>query len=318
MFSRGARHQGVVTRPADRPWDDTTRTAFRAALPEYSAGGPREGRPLLLEDGMTWENASMTARDAELLGQMRWGITEASRWVRIPPHKLYELERSTNNNIDRQSIDYVVDSLLGWTIKWRQTVYRDLLSPAERSRYFAEANLDALLQGDPKARAEAFALGVQWGWITRNEVRALSNLNAIDGLDDPLTPLNMTTDGQGSAKVLSFAPRQITDAVRGQLQLLASDTASRVVRREIAAIAKIAERAAGDQGAFRVGVDGFYAEHAEHVAAALHIPEHEARRYARAQRAEVLSDGPAVMDAWLVDRVEELARLAMNQEALAA
>lgn len=307
MFSRGARHQGVVSRPLNAPWDDVTREAFRKALAEYGSGGAREGRPLLLEDGMTWQNASMTAQEAEVLGQMRWGVAEASRLTRIPPHKLFELERSTNNNIDRQSIDYVVDGLLGWAKRWEQAVYRDLLSLSERERWFAEHTLDGLMRGDPATRSQAYTLAIQWGWMTRNEVRRLENLNALPGLDEPLTPLNMTT-GSG----------QINDAVRGQLRLFASDAASRVVRREVAAIAKLVDRTSGDVSAFRSGIDTFYAEHESHVAAALHIPEHEARRYARAQRAEVLSDGPAVMDIWLVDRVAELATLAMNQAALAA
>ncbi len=319
MFSRGARHQGVITRPPNAPWDDETRQAFREALAEYSAGGPREGRPLLLEDGMTWQSASMSAKDAELLGQMRWGITEASRWVRIPPHKLMELERSTNNNIDRQSIDYVVDTLLGWAKRWEQAIFRDLLSPADRGRFFAEHILDALMRGDPLARAQAYALAVQWGWMTRNEVRAKENLNGMDGLDDPLTPLNMTTDGEGNARVISFArPARVTDAVRGQLRLLADDAAGRVVRREIAAITKLAERAGDDVAAFRAGVDEFYREHASHVAEQLHVPGHAALRYARGQRAQLLSDGIGVMDSWLVDRVEQLTALMMDQEALAA
>ncbi len=318
MFSRGARHQGVIQRPAGAVWDDPTRAAFREALSEYAAGGPREGRPLLLEDGMTWQNASMSAQEAELMEQMRWGVAEASRLARIPPHKLMELERSTNNNINRQSIDYVVDTLLGWAKRWEQVVFRDLIAPRERATFFAEHLLDALMRGDPEARSKAYALAIQWGWMTQNEVRELENLNAMEGHDELLTPLNMTTGADGTGQVISFAPRRVDAQVRGQLQLLASDAASRVVRREVAAVSKLADRAGGDAAAFRAGVDAFYAEHEAHVASALHVPEHEARRYARAQRAEVLSDGPGVMDAWLVDRVAELTSLAMNQPALAA
>ena len=295
LFSRGARHQGVVSRPPNTPWVDTERQAFRQALEEYGTGGPRAGRPLLLEDGMTWENSSMSAQESELLGQLRWGVAEASRLIRIPPHKLFELERSTNNNIDRQSIDYVVDSLMGPAKRWEQTVYRDLLSPVERIRFFAEHTLDALMRGDPEARGKAFALAVQWGWMTRNEVREKENLNTLPGLDDPLTPLNMTTDSTGQSKVISFAPPHSAE-VRG----------------------KLAERSSGDAAGFRAGVDTFYADHGREVAEALHIPEHEGRRYARSQRAELLSDGPTVMDAWLVDRVDHLANLAMNQQELAA
>lgn len=318
LFSRGARHSGVVSRPADRPFpNDKVREAFRQALAEYASGGPRAGRPLLLEDGMTWENASMTAQESELLGQMRWGVAEASRLTRIPPHKLMELERSTNNNIDRQSIDYVVDTLLGWCKRWEQVIYRDLLKVQDRGRYFAEHILDALLQGDPEARSKAYSLAVQWGWMTRNEVREKENMNTLAGLDAPLTPLNMTTDASGQTKVVGYAPTG-SPMVAGQLRLLAADAASRIVRREIAAVTKVADRAGGDRAAFQAGVDAFYAEHGREVAEALHVPEHEARRYAKAQRAEVLADGIGVMDQWLVDRVDHLTSLAMNQPELRA
>lgn len=318
LFSRGARHQGVISRPQGVPWaNDAERQAFREALNQYAAGGSRAGRPLLLEDGMTWETASMTAQESELLGQLRWGVAEASRLTRIPPHKLMELERSTNNNIDRQSIDYVVDTLLGWCKRWEQVVFRDLLAPSERDRFFAEHILDALLQGDPETRAKAYALGVQWGWLTRNEVRTKENMNTLPGLDAPLTPLNMTTDASGQSKVVQFAPLE-SPAMQGQLRLLAADAASRVVRREIAAVTKLAERHGDDRSAFRAGVDAFYAEHGQAVAEALHVPEHEARRYASAQRTAVLADGTAGMDAWLVDRVDQLTNLAMNQPELRA
>jgi HK97 family phage portal protein len=319
MFSRGARFQGVVQHPKSFN-NDIDRKRFRSALNEYALGGPRSGRPLLLEDGMTWDNASMTAAEAEQLGQMRFGVTEASRWVRIPPHKLFELEKSTNNNIAHQSIEYVTDGLFGWAKRWEQAIYRDLLRPGDdQERFFAEHILDALMRGDPEARSKAYAMAIQWGWMTRNEVRERENLNALEGLDEPLTPLNMTTGEDGETKVLQFAPpARLTAAATGQLRLLASDAASRVVRREMAAAAKLAERTAGDATAWRTGIDAIYAEHGEFVADALHIPEHVARRYAREQRASLLADGPAAMDDWLETRVATLADLAMDQEALAA
>ncbi|MBK6361322.1 MAG: hypothetical protein IPF39_15960 [Comamonadaceae bacterium] len=37
------------------------------------------------------------------------------------------------------------------------------------------------------------------GIMERNEARGKLDLNPIDGLDDPLTPINMTTDPDGRA-----------------------------------------------------------------------------------------------------------------------
>jgi hypothetical protein len=40
-------------------------------------------------------------------------------------------------------------------------------------------------------RYAAYATAIPWGWFTRNEARKAENLEPIDGLDEPLTPLNM-------------------------------------------------------------------------------------------------------------------------------
>lgn len=300
LFSRGARHQGVITHPKILP--DKARENLRKALDEYQVNGPRSGRPLLLEDGMTWMNGSISPKDAEQLDSRRWSVTEGCRWFRIPPHKLFELERSTNNNIETQKVEYVIDSLLGWGERWEQAILRDLIANA--LRFFAEHNLDGLLRGDFETRMKGYALAIQWGIMTRNEVRSKENLNPISGGDALERPLNMEQIGGGARAQLDDGQSTI---LRGRLRLHASDAAARVVRRELGAMSKLAERSAGDEAAWRAGVEAFYAEHGEHVAAALHIPEHEAARYARRQRDQLLAEGVVATDDWLVDRVGELA-----------
>jgi HK97 family phage portal protein len=319
MFTRGSKHQGVVSSP--KLLADPVRKAFRAALDDYSIDGPRAGRPLLLEDGMTWHDVSLANRDMEFLAQRRFGIAQICRLFRVPPHKIAELERSTNNNIERQSIDYVTDTLLGWAIRWEQATRRDLILAT--GRFFAKHNLDGLLRGDAESRSKAYALAIQWGWMTRNEARRKEDWNPLPGLDDPLTPLNMTQGQDGAVAVTYAQPLAALgpgerSAVAGHLRLFASDAAARVVRREIAAMQKLAERSAGDPGGWTSGVRTFYAEHADHVTQALHVSPHEAQRYSRDQQAALLAQGPTAMEDWLVDRVDALTHLAMDQEDLAA
>lgn len=318
LFRRGAKHQGVIKSP--KLLDDKVRRALRAALDEYGIEGPRAGRPLLLEDGMEWEGVSITPKDLELLGLAKFTDEQiAGRLFRVPPHKIGALERSTNNNIEQQSTDYVTDTLLGWVVRWEQATRRDLI--IARDRFFAKLNLDAMMRGDPLTRAEAYALAVQWGWVTRNEVRLKEDWSPLPGLDEPLTPLNMQRDSDGKTTVAYGDGTRVEAAspeLRGQLKVLASDAASRVVRRELSAIGKLAERSAGDPGGWTEGIRTFYGDHAEYVAGTLHIAPHEAHRYSREQADALLAGGPTVMDDWLVDRVAALTSLAMNQEELAA
>jgi HK97 family phage portal protein len=317
LFSRGAKFAGVVSHP--KLLQDPTRTAIRAALDEYAIGGPRAGRPLLLEDGMTWENAAMTSAEAQMVENLKWGLLQVCRWFRVQPSKVQDLSDAHYANVEQAAIDYVVDTILSWAIRWEQAIRRDLI--INKVRFFARHNLEGLLRGDSQARAAFYSLAIMWGWMTRNEVRAKENLNPLKGLDDPLTPLNMGVgrigpDGKPAAMLL--LPETIPNAARGQLKLLASDLADRIIRRETAAIGKLAERSGSDAGAFAKGVEEFYAEHANHVAGALHVPVSVAKRYASDQRQALLADGPAVMDDWPVDRAAYLTSLAMDQEELAA
>ena len=113
LFERGAKHQGVIQSP--KLLADPVRAALRKALDEYAIDGPRAGRPLLLEDGMEWNQVSITPKNLELLGLAKFTDEQiAGRLFRVPPHKIGALERSTNNNIEQQSVDYVTDTLLGW------------------------------------------------------------------------------------------------------------------------------------------------------------------------------------------------------------
>ena len=38
-------------------------------------------------------------------------------------------------------------------------------------------------------------MGINAGWLTRNEARIAENLNPLPGLDAPLRPLNMAEEG---------------------------------------------------------------------------------------------------------------------------
>ena len=56
-----------------------------------------------------------------------------------------------------------------------------------------------LLRGAMKDMAEYLNKLVLPGIIERNEARSKLDLNPIEGLDDPLTPVNLTTDPSGAA-----------------------------------------------------------------------------------------------------------------------
>ena len=92
--------------------------------------------------------------------------------------------------------------MMPWAIKFEQEYDVKLFSQAEiNTGYYIKANLTVLLRGDLKARAEFYSKLVLLGVITRNEARAFEDLNPLEGLEDPLTPVNTQTMEQIDMKL---------------------------------------------------------------------------------------------------------------------
>ena len=306
QYQRGPRHTGVIARPKEAPkWTDKARGNFRAAIDEYMGEGERAGRPMLLEDGMTWASAGITMADAEFALTLQHGVADVCRYYRVPQHKIQELLRSTNNNIAQQSVDYIVDSLVAWAIRWEQAIRRDLI--VNKARFFAEHNLDGLMRGDFKSRTEAYSLAIMWGWMTRAEVRERENYNPIPGLEEPLTPGNMIVGADGVPRTIpASASMPSSPAVVSHLRLFVRDAASRVVRKETASLTKLAERTGGTGDEWRTGVRALYIEHAEFVSRLLRIPDASAERYCQRRAERFIELGPVGLDDFETSTVEML------------
>jgi len=284
-FSRGARPTGALTHP--KTLTDKARGNLRVALNEFASGGENEGRPLLLEEGMTWQQLSISNEDAQFVEVMQLTVPEVARFFRVSLHKIQELTRATFSNIEQQSIEHATDTVRPWCDRWEASIRRDLIVAV--ARFFAEHNLEGLLRGDITARYQAYAIGRQWGWLSVNDIRAKENLNPIgpEG-DDYLVPLNMTS---ADGKALSFAG-PTSGQVAAHLRTMVRDAAARIVRKEASAVAKLEAKTGGTGEEWREGLRDFYADHARFVASVLRLSDVEAERYCAERQAAVLEAVP--------------------------
>ena len=76
-----------------------------------------------------------------------------------------------------------------WLIRWEQEINFKLISSLDQ--LYAEHNQDALLRGDTAGRSAFYASALSWGWLSRNDVRALENLPPFEGGDAYMIPKNM-------------------------------------------------------------------------------------------------------------------------------
>jgi len=155
----------------------------------------KSGDVAVTQEGMKVNYIGQTNTDSQLREQREFQLDEIARILRIPPHKLANLARSTNNNIEQQAIEYITQTLNPWVRRWRQTAFRCLLTRDQQleNRIFSEHDVNTLQRGDFRAQSEGFARLLEKGVYSINQVRRILRMNPIEGGDAHFIQLNMQT-----------------------------------------------------------------------------------------------------------------------------
>ncbi len=196
FFANGTVTSGVIEVPAAM-----TETAFKHLRESFHArhgGAENQHKPIILENGAKFTPTSTEPAKSQMTEVLYFGVEEVARLFRMPLHKIGHLERSTNNNIEQQALEYVQDTLLAWLVRWEQEICRKLLMPSERKTLYAHFCVDALLRGDVAARGTFYQLMRNIGVYSANDVREKEDDNPIseeDGGDAYLVNMAMAPQG---------------------------------------------------------------------------------------------------------------------------
>lgn len=302
FFRQGAAPAFAVIHPQTLGEDGTKNLA--ASINSFSSGLERSQGVLVLEEDMKVQQLGIKPEEAQLLASRDFGVEEVARWLNLPASMLGNAKTPTYASHAAFQLDLVTYSFRPWLSRIEAAILRDLIWAPET--YFSEFLLDALLRGDPAARAQFYHYGITDGWLRRNEAREKENYNREDGLDEFLEPLNM---GRASEPRNGQPSQQRVD---GRAWALAHEAASRVVRREMAAVTKAAQKHANDAAGWATWLREFYGEHAGVVSASLRVPLPVAREYAARQGSRLEREGIGILADWEWTVVGELAQLALE------
>lgn len=257
FFSNGANPSGVLQKETGELSPEAY-DRLRKSFAEQYAGLGNSRKPILLEDGLKWQGVSLNHEQAQFLESRKFQVTEIARIFRVPPHMLADLERATFSNIEHQSIEFVMHTILPWVVRKEQRYNSTLLLPSERAEYFCQFSLDGLLRADAKTRAEALHIQRFDGIINANEWRELENMNPYEGGDKFMVQSAMTTvDKIGMEPPASKQQRGGIDPRIGTiLYPVVKASAERALRKEFKAL-----RAAAKRTDAAAAVAEFYAEH---------------------------------------------------------
>jgi len=171
--------------------DQAARDKLKDAV-QGAASGVNRHKTMVLDRGMKYHEVGLTNKDSQFLESRQFSRTEICAIWRVPPHMVGDLSRATFSNIEQQSIDFWVGTMHPWTERWEAAIEALLIDTPDED-LCVEFDFRRLLRGDAISRAAYSHSGVLDGWLTRNEARELEGYDPIDGLDEPLVPINEQT-----------------------------------------------------------------------------------------------------------------------------
>jgi HK97 family phage portal protein len=194
FFNNSAIPSGVIY--TEGPLGDAAFARFKKDFKKNYAGMINKGVPMILEAGMKYNALNINQSDAQFLESKKFQLEDIARIYRVPLHLIQNLDRATNNNIEHQSLEFVMYTMLPWCKRDEENINMQLLTPEQqKAGYYVEYKMDSLLRGDAASRATAYATARQWGWMSVNDIRRLENMNPIDNGDIYLQPMNMVKAG---------------------------------------------------------------------------------------------------------------------------
>ncbi len=199
FFRNDSRSGGFITVPNARI-DPKSRKALANSLAsgdddegEGQGGLDNAWKVKVLEGGAKYVPTTITPNEGQFLESRGFQVAEVARFYRVPLVKL-DATASTawGSGIEQLEINFVTDTLLPLVKRYEDEMTRKLIPPRQREQGVrVRLNIAERIMGDMQARGEYYSSGINAGWMTRNEARAKEGLNPIDGLDEPLTPVNM-------------------------------------------------------------------------------------------------------------------------------
>jgi len=164
--------------------------SLAAWLDQHSEGGARAGKPLIIDDGATYNPLSMTGVDAEHLATREHQVVEICRGFGVLPIMIGHSDKTTTYaSAEQMFLAHNVHTMMPLYSMIEQSANQFLLSERDLDEgYYTKFNANAMMRGAAKDRAEFYAKALGAGghgtaYMVPNEVRALEDLDPIEGGD---------------------------------------------------------------------------------------------------------------------------------------
>lgn len=191
LHKNGAQTSGLVS--VDGPLGPQQYEDLAAWVKKQIAGDGRHS-PLILDRAAKFTQMAMTGVDAQHIETRRHQREEICLALGVYPQVLGISEQAPTYASAEQFFGAHVINTLGPEYEaWEQSADVNLLTEEDRRRgLYVKFIVNGLLRGSMKDRADYYTKMANVRALNPNEIRALEEMNAYEGGDAYLVPLNMT------------------------------------------------------------------------------------------------------------------------------
>jgi len=191
LHSNGGRPGGLLS--TDQKLQPDQLKKLREAW-DSAFKGSNQFRTAVLDAGFKFMPLAMSGVDAQHLETRRFEIEEVCRFFNVFPQMVMHADKtSTYASAEAFFSAHVRQTMQPWLRRCEQVYDKHLLDgvgPLETMHDTRE-----LLKPSAADREKFYRTMAEIGVYTRNELRELEGLAPLPGLDEPLTPMNMTPGG---------------------------------------------------------------------------------------------------------------------------
>jgi len=179
-FGKGMHPGAVIEHPL--ALNDISYKNLREDLKKKYEGLGRSHEFMLIDEGMKIQFPQTKLIDVQFLEQMKLNEAQICGLYRVPLMLIQSGDKTpTYASAEQFMLNYSVIGVTPDCVNYEMAIRRDLLMSAQRKRYYAKFNVDALLRGDFKTRMEGYQIGVNTEILNPNECRGYMDLNPYDG-----------------------------------------------------------------------------------------------------------------------------------------
>jgi HK97 family phage portal protein len=200
LFKNGAIVGGILSTEATLAPEQ--QRGLKASWQEAQSGLENAYRTAVLWGGLKWQPRAQQNDQAQWVEVRRFQVQEVCRFKRVLPIMVGEADKTaTYASSEQMFLAHVVHTMGPWYTRIEQRLNLQLLTPEERrERFFFKHNVNALMRGAHRDRAEFYRVMHGIGAMNDNEIRAFEDMNPYPGGDVYLQPLNMVPAGTQPAE----------------------------------------------------------------------------------------------------------------------